>query len=291
MQPSFSLLLSPSSFCEAIMIKDLKIAVIGAGVMGEAMIGGLLKKELITPSQIIATEPRPERRVELQERFPGLRAIDDNIEAARWAQVVLFAIKPQTLPKVLPELRGAIGEGDLAISIVAGATLRQFTEGLEHPAVVRSMPNTPAQIGEGMTVWTASRAVTDQQRGWAKTILGAAGKELFVDDETYLDMSTAINGTGPAYIFMMLEAMIDAGVHMGLPRYMAEELVHQTMLGSVRYAIETGVHAAQLRNAVTSPGGTTASAMYELEKGGIRTVLTDAIWAAYRRSVELGKPK
>jgi pyrroline-5-carboxylate reductase len=273
------------------MIKDLKIAVIGAGVMGEAMIGGLLKKELIAPGQIIATEPRPERRTELQERFPGLRAIEDNIEAAQWAQVVLFAIKPQTLPKVLPELRGALGQGDLAISIVAGAPIRVLAEGLEHPAIVRSMPNTPAQIGEGMTVWAASPEVNEQQRGWAKTILGAAGKELMVDDESYLDMSTAINGTGPAYIFMMLEAMIDAGVHMGLPRYMAEELVHQTMLGSVRYAIETGTHAAQLRNAVTSPGGTTAAAMYELEKGGLRTVLTDAIWAAYRRSVELGKPK
>lgn len=273
------------------MIKDLKIAVIGAGVMGEAMIGGLLKNELIAPDQVIATEPRSERRAELQAKFPGLRAVEDNIEAAHWAQVVLFAVKPQTLPKILPELRGALGPGDLAISIVAGATLRQFTEGLEHPAVARSMPNTPAQIGEGMTVWTATHDVSEQQRGWVKTILGAAGKELYVDDETYLDMSTAINGTGPAYIFMMLEAMIDAGVHMGLPRYMAEELVHQTMLGSVRYAIETGTHAAQLRNAVTSPGGTTAAAMYELEKGGIRTVLTDAIWAAYRRSAELGKGK
>ena len=273
------------------MIRDLRIAVIGAGVMCEAMIGGLLKKQLIAADQVIATEPRAERRAELQARFPGLRAVEDNIEAARWAQVVLFAVKPQTLPKVLPELRGALGTGDLAISIVAGAPLRVFAEGLEHPAVVRSMPNTPAQIGEGMTVWAASPAVSEQQRGWAKTILGAAGHEMMVDDESYLDMSTAINGTGPAYIFMMLEAMIDAGVHMGLPRYMAEELVHQTMLGSVRYAIQTGTHAAQLRNAVTSPGGTTAAAMYELEKGGLRTVLTDAIWAAYRRSVELGKPK
>lgn len=273
------------------MLKDLRIAVIGAGVMGEALISGLLKQELVAPEQIHATEPRAERRSELQAHFPGLRASEDNIAAVRWAQVVLFAVKPQTLPKVLPELRGALGTGDLVISIVAGASIHTLAEGLEHPAVIRSMPNTPAQIGEGMTVWAASPAVSEQQRGWAKTILGAAGKELMVEDESYLDMSTALNGTGPAYIFMMLEAMVDAGVHMGLPRYMAEELVQQTMLGSVRYAIETGAHAAQLRNAVTSPGGTTAAAMYELEKGGLRTVLTDAIWAAYRRSVELGKPK
>lgn len=273
------------------MIKDLKIAVIGAGVMGEAMIGGLLKNELVAPEQVVATEPRAERRAELQARFPGLHASDNNIEAVQWAQVAIFAVKPQTLPKVLPELRGALREGDLVISIVAGAPIRAFVEGLGHAAVVRSMPNTPAQIGEGMTVWAASPEVSEQQRGWAKTILGSFGHQTQVDDENYLDMATAINGTGPAYIFMMLEAMIDAGVHLGLPRYMAEELVQQTMLGSVRYAMETGMHAAELRNAVTSPGGTTAAAMYELEKGGLRTVLSDAIWAAYRRSAELGKGK
>lgn len=273
------------------MIRDLRIAVIGAGVMGEALIGGLLKKQLVDPAQVLATEPRAERRAELEERYPGLRATDNNLEAARWAQVVLFAVKPQTLPKVLAELRGQLREDALVISIVAGASLSKFTEGLGHHAVVRSMPNTPAQIGEGMTVWTSSADVSEEQRGWASVILGAAGKEQYVGDETYLDMSTALNGTGPAYIFMMLEAMVDAGVHMGLPRYLADELVKQTMLGSVRYAIETGAHAAELRNAVTSPGGTTAAAMYELEKGGLRTVLSDAIWAAYRRSVELGKPK
>jgi pyrroline-5-carboxylate reductase len=153
------------------------------------------------------------------------------------------------------------------------------------------MPNTPAQIGEGMTVWAASPEVTEQQKGWARTILGSFGRQLAVDDENYLDMATAINGTGPAYVFTVLEAMIDAGVHLGLPRYMAEELAQQTMLGSVLYAMQSGKHAAELRNAVTSPGGTTAAAVYELERGGLRTVLSDAIWAAYRRSAELGKGK
>jgi pyrroline-5-carboxylate reductase len=270
------------------MLKDLNIAVIGAGVMGEAMVGCLLKERLVSADQIVATDPRRERRDEL-ERGLGIRTTDGNVEAARWAQLAILAVKPQTLPTLLPELRGTLTDGELEISIVAGASVRQLTEGMLHAAVIRSMPNTPAQIGEGMTVWTAGEAVNEQQRGWAKAVLGSFGRELYVADESYLDMATALSGTGPAYVFMMMEAMIDAGVHMGFPRYMAEELVMQTILGSVRYAQTTGRHPAELRNGVTSPGGTTAAAMYELEKGGLRTVLSDAIWAAYKRSAELGK--
>jgi pyrroline-5-carboxylate reductase len=270
------------------MIRDLRIAVIGAGAMGEAMIGGLLKQKLVAPDQITATGPRAERREELAQRY-GIRTTVDNVEAARWAQVVLFTVKPQMLLKILPTLRGALRDGELVISTVAGAPIRHFADLLDHPAIVRSMPNTPAQIGEGMTVWTAAEAVSEQQRGWARIILGTLGKELYVADENYLDMATALSGTGPAYFFLLMEAMIDAGVHLGFPRYMAQELVLQTMLGSVRYAIQSDKHAAELRNGVTSPGGTTAAALYELERGGLRTVLSDAIWAAYRRSAELGK--
>ncbi len=271
------------------MIRDLRIAVIGAGRMGEAIIGGLLRQELVAPDQIMATGPREERREKLANRY-GIRTTADNYEAAHWAQVAIFTVKPQTLPK-LTELRGALREGELVISTVAGAPIRHFVELLDHPAVVRSMPNTPAQIGEGMTVWTAAEQVTEQQRGWAQVVLSSLGHELYVADENYLDMATALNGTGPAYIFLLLEAMIDAGVHLGLPRYMAQELVLQTMLGSVRYALQSGRHMAELRNDVTSPGGTTAAALYELERGTLRTVLSDAIWAAYRRSAELGKGK
>lgn len=272
------------------MIRDLRIAVIGAGIMGEAMIGGLLRQELVAPDQIMATGPREERRAELARRY-GVQTTADNAAAAQWAQVAVFALKPQTLPKLLPDLHGALREGELVISIVAGAPIRHFVELIGHPAVVRAMPNTPAQIGEGMTVWTAADAVDEQQRGWARTILGSLGRELYVSDENYLDMATALSGTGPAYFFLLMEAMIDAGVHLGFPRYMAQELVLQTMLGSVRYAMGSGRHMAELRNGVTSPGGTTAAALYELERGGLRTVLSDAIWAAYRRSAELGKSK
>lgn len=270
------------------MLKNLRIALLGAGAMGEAMIGGLLRHELVHADQIMATAPREERRRELHARY-NIAVSDNNEEAAHWGQVVIFAVKPQTLPRVLPALRGSLRDNELCISIVAGVPISTFVSNLEHPAVVRSMPNTPAQIGEGMTVWTAAPEVTEEQRGWARTVLGALGKELSVDNENYLDMATALSGTGPAYSFLMMEAMIDAGVHMGLPRRIAEELVLQTMLGSVRYAMQSKLHPAQLRNAVTSPGGTSAAALSALERGGLRTVLSDGIWAAYRRSLELGK--
>lgn len=270
------------------MLKDLRIALIGAGAMGEAMIGGLLSRHLVEPTQVVATAPREERRRELQTRY-AISVTENNQEAARWGQVVIFAVKPQTLPRVLAPLRGALRDNELCISIIAGAPIQLFIESLVHPAVVRAMPNTPAQIGEGMTVWTASPEVDEVQQGWARTILGALGRELFVDGERYLDMATALSGSGPAYFFLMMEAMIDAGVHLGFSRRIAEELVLQTMLGSVRYAQQSGLHPAQLRNAVTSPGGTSAAAISQMERGGIRTVLSDAIWAAYQRSVELGK--
>jgi pyrroline-5-carboxylate reductase len=270
------------------MLKDLRIIVIGPGAMGEAVIGGLLRQELVAHDQVLASDPHEERLREVQARH-GVRTTQDNAEAVRWGQVVIFAVKPQQLKRVLQPLRGLLRDDALVISVVAGATIGTFAAALEHHAVVRSMPNTPAMIGEGMTVWTAAPEVSEAQRGWAATVLGALGKVVFVDTESYLDMATAINGTGPAYFFLMMEAMVDAGVHLGLSRRIAEELVLQTMLGSVRYAQQTGAHPAQLRNAVTSPGGTTSAALSELERGGMRTVLSDAIWAAYRRSVDLGK--
>lgn len=270
------------------MLKDLRISVIGPGAMGEAIIGGLLRKELVAPEQILASDPHEDRLREVQARH-GVHTNQDNLAAARWGQIVIFAVKPQQLKRVLQPLRGTLHDDALVISVVAGATIGTFAAALEHPAIVRSMPNTPAMIGEGMIVWTAAPEVSEVQRGWAGTVLGALGKTEFVDTEGYLDMATAINGTGPAYFFLMMEAMIDAGVHLGLSRRLSEELVMQTMLGSARYAIQSGLHPAQLRNAVTSPGGTTAAALSELERGGMRTVLADAIWAAYRRSVDLGK--
>lgn len=269
------------------MLKDQTVAFIGAGQMADAMIAGLLRRDLLPPRQIIATAPREERRHQLEHGW-HVRTTDDNRAAAEAADIVIFSVKPQTLPKVLPEVRAAIRPETLVISIVAGVPIRRFAQGLDHPAIVRSMPNTPAQIGEGVTVWTATPEVSVDQRERARLIIGALGDEIFVEEEHYLDMATALSGTGPAYFFLLMEALIDAGVHMGFPRWIAERLVMQTMLGSVRYALRSGKHPAELRNAVTSPGGTSAAALYEAERGGLRTVLADAVWAAYRRSVELG---
>jgi pyrroline-5-carboxylate reductase len=272
------------------MLRDVQIGVIGAGVMGEAMIAGLLRQELVHPEQILAAAPREERCAELRARY-GVQATSDNLAATRWGHALILAVKPQLLGAVLPAMRGQLQDDDLLISVVAGATIEHMASALHHDVIVRAMPNTPSRIGEGMTVWTASPQVSEDQRRWTSAILGSLGHEVVVSDEHYLDMATALSGTGPAYVFLVMEAMIDAGVHMGFPRRIAEELVQQTMLGSVRYAIQSGQHPAELRNGVTSPGGTSAAAISELERGGLRTVLADAIWAAYRRSRELGRPE
>ncbi|MFQ6057619.1 MAG: pyrroline-5-carboxylate reductase [Anaerolineae bacterium] len=269
------------------MLKETNLAFIGSGVMAEAMIKGLLGKELVDPARIIASGPRPERGQELEARY-GVRGTTDNRQAAREGKIVVLSVKPQVLPAVLPELQGQIQPQALVLSIVAGARIRSIARGLGHSAIVRSMPNTPAQVGEGMTVWTATPQVTEIQRAQARAILQALGEEIYVEDEGYLDMATALSGTGPAYVFLFMEALIDAGVHLGFSRRVAQQLVLQTMRGSVDFARQSTLHPAELRNMVTSPGGTSAEALYQLEKGGLRTVLSRAIWAAYQKSKYLG---
>jgi pyrroline-5-carboxylate reductase len=214
-----------------------------------------------------------------------------NEAAVAGAEVVILAVKPQRLEKVLEGLSGHIHPDGLVLSIVAGASIQKISSGLAHPAIARAMPNTPAQIGEGITVWTISPAVSETQKALGRKILCALGDEVFVEEESYLDMATALSGTGPAYIFLFMEAMIDAGVHLGFPRRISEQLVIQTIRGSVDYYSRKTSHPANLRNEVTSPGGTSAAALYYLEKAGFRTAISRAIWAAYERSVELGKGK
>lgn len=265
-----------------------KIALIGPGVMAEAIIAGLLRQGITTPDRILVSGPRQQRTEELEQRY-GVVGFSDNREAACRADVVILAIKPQRLSRVLAGLSGQIPSHALVLSIIAGASLQTISEGLKHAAVVRSMPNTPAQIGEGITVWTASHAVSEEHVEQARLVLGALGVEVFVEEEHYLDMATALSGSGPAYVFLFMEALVDAGVHMGFPRRIAEQLVTQTILGSVSYYQKHKIHPAQLRNQVTSPGGTTAQALYYLEKAGFRTAISRAIWAAYERSQELGK--
>ncbi|MEW6092594.1 MAG: pyrroline-5-carboxylate reductase [Chloroflexota bacterium] len=271
-----------------------KITFIGSGAMGEAMIASLLRGGLASPQAISAADVRRERVDELKQKY-GIQPFTDNSAAVAAADVVVLSVKPQRLTEVLHGLKGAIPLQALVLSIVAGATIEKISKGLAHEAVVRSMPNTPAQIGKGITVWMAAPSVSEAQKEAARLILGAFGEEVMVDDETYLDMATALSGTGPAYAFMFMEAMIDAGVHMGFPRHISERLVVQTLRGAVDYyeAVnkQSGVHVAALRNQVTSPGGTSAEALYYLEKAGFRTAISRAIWAAYQRSLELGREK
>jgi pyrroline-5-carboxylate reductase len=269
-------------------LNDVTLSFIGSGVMAEAMISGILSEGLTAPDHMIASDPRQERGEELASRY-GVKARTANREAAKAAQIVVLSVKPQVLPTVLQELQGAVAPQALVLSIVAGARIGVMAAGLDHQAIVRAMPNTPAQIGEGMSVWTATAAVSEEQRRQVQSILQALGEEIYLEDEEYLDMATALSGTGPAYVFLFMEAMIDAGVHLGFSRRIAQQLVLQTVRGSVDFARQSVAHPAELRNMVTSPGGTSAEALYQLEKGGFRTVLSRAIWAAYQKSQYLGE--
>lgn len=272
------------------MFDNQKIVFIGPGVMAEAMIAGLIRQKVANKSQLIASGPREERGEELKSQY-GIEALTDNSAAARMGNVIVLSVKPQRLDPVLTGIQGDVQPEALILSIVAGAPINKIAGILEHKSVVRAMPNTPAQIGEGITVWTASPAVTENQRDMAQKILSALGEEIFFEEEYYLNMATALSGTGPAYVFLFMEAMVDAGVHLGFPRRVAEQLVAQTVRGSVDYYYRTHdpVHLARLRNQVTSPGGTSAAALYYLEKAGFRTAISRAVWAAYERSRELGK--
>ena len=267
---------------------DVRVAIVGAGVMAEAMIAGLLANRAVDPDHLEASHPRRDRREVLAERH-GISVVAKNAAAVRGADIVVLAVKPQMLARVMRDVGPALTDGQVVLSIVAGATLRTLTVGLDHPAVVRAMPNTPSQIRRGIAVWTASSACTSAQRELARRVLRAIGHEKEVADEAFVAMATALSGTGPTYLFAVMEALVDAGVHMGFPRELAHDLVVETLIGSAEYAAASELHPAQLRNLVTSPGGTSAAAIYELEKGRLRTVLSDAVWAAYRRTLELGE--
>jgi pyrroline-5-carboxylate reductase len=263
------------------------IATVGSGVMAEAMITGLLGGKLVTPDQVVASHPRAERRAAL-EAAHGIRTVASNVEAVTGADVVILAVKPQMLQRVGREIGPHLHAGQLVLSVLAGPTTAALVGTIGHDQVVRAMPNTPARIGAGMTVWYATPATTADQRAQAKALLGALGKELEVEDEKWVAMATAVSGTGPAYVFLVMEALIDAAVHLGFPRHIAHDLVIETLEGSTRFAKQSGDHPAVLRNMVTSPGGTSAAALHELESGRLRTVLSEAVWAAFRRTVELG---
>ncbi len=268
--------------------RTMRVGIVGAGVMAEAIIAGLLADRAVTASALVASHPRRDRRDALAERH-GIQPVARNRDALAGVEVVVLAVKPQMLGRVMRELRGELAADQVVVSIVAGATIRTLVDGLQHAAVVRAMPNTPSQIRRGISVWSASEACTARQRDLARGVLKALGDDRQVADESFVAMATALSGTGPTYLFSVMEALIDAGVHLGFPRELAHDLVVETLIGSAEFALRSEMHPAQLRNAVTSPGGTSAAAIYELEKGRIRTVFSDAVWAAYRRTLELGE--
>lgn len=265
-----------------------RIAFVGAGVMAESIIAGLVAREMVTPAQIVASHPREDRRVQLAAKH-GITVRESNQDAIKEADIILLTIKPQVMQAVMTELSTALQPEQTVISIAAGTSVEQLQQGLNHKAIVRVMPNTPAQVGEGMAVWYAAPEVSADAGEKVRLTLGALGMELQVEEEKYVDMATALSGTGPTYVFLMMEALIDAGVHMGFPRRIAEQIVMQTVGGSVSYARESGKHLAELRNMVTSPGGTSAEAIYQMEKGGLRTILSKSVHAAYKRTQSLAK--
>jgi pyrroline-5-carboxylate reductase len=266
----------------------LKIAFIGGGAMGEAILSAVLNRSLSTPQAIRVSDAKEERRQHLKQTY-GVSVTGSNRDAATKGDIIILAIKPQNLPEVMPELNGQIKTGQLVLSIIAGARIDTLCKGIDHQQVVRVMPNTPAQIGEGISVWTATSEVTEAQKEQARAILGTMGREIFMADEGYLDIATAVSGSGPAYFFLFVECLIEAAVRIGLTEDTAQELVLQTMLGSGQLLKKSGKPPAELRRMVTSPGGTTAAALKQFEDGNFKELVVKAVDAAYQRSKELGK--
>ena len=266
---------------------SLNLAFIGGGTMAEAIIAGVLGRGVAEAGSIVVGEPVLRRREYLSGRY-GTRTVVDNHSAIEGADIVVIAVKPQQLAEVLEELSGSLNASQSILSIVAGASVQSISEGANHAAVIRVMPNTPAQVGQGMTVWTASPEVPEAHREAAGEIFDSLGTATYVAEEKYLDMATALSASGPAYVFLFLESLIDAGVYMGLPREMAQTLALQTIEGSAALARESGRHPADLRNMVTSPGGTTAEALLALEDAGFRAAVMNAVIAAHEKALELG---
>ena len=268
----------------------MRISFVGGGVMAEAILGGVIDAGLAAPGDITIGEPVEARRSHLAAKY-GVAVSSANLDALKGAELVVLAVKPQSLPVVMADLRQGLKGGQVVLSIVAGARMDTLVKGLDHAAVIRVMPNTPAQIRSGMTVWMASPEVPEDAVATTRGILGTLGEELYVEDEKLIDMATALSASGPAYVFLFIEALIDAGVYLGMSREMSRKLVLQTVAGSTRLVEETGRHPADLRDMVVSPGGTTAEALLAFERAGFHGVIVDAVAAAYEKSRALGGPR
>ena len=255
--------------------------------MAEAIVRGVIERGVASAPDILVSEPIAPRREALASSY-GINTTDDNLSALDGPEAVVLAVKPQIMPHVLDQLQGRVGAQQTVVSIAAGVKLDTLRSGLGHDVLVRAMPNTPAQIGKGITMWTTADGAGPDAREAGARILQALGEEIYVEDEKYLDMATALSGGGPAYTFLFIESLIDAGVHVGLSRDVSERLVLETILGSAQLYKESGAHPATLKNMVTSPGGTTAEALMVLESGGIRGMFISAVVEAYHKAQRVG---
>jgi pyrroline-5-carboxylate reductase len=276
------------------MKHNVRVSFIGGGNMAEAIISNIISNGLIDSKNLLVSEPVESRREHLSVAY-NISSYSDtkklllDINESKTPTVIVIAVKPQQLHQVTRELNSIVSKEHVILSIVAGVSIDTLTQSLEHDAIIRVMPNTPAQIGKGMSVWAVTESVSDIYIDFAREMLQALGSEMLVDDEKYIDMATALSGSGPAYVFMFLEAMIDAGVYIGLSRDISSKLAIQTVLGSIELVDQTNKQPSDLRALVTSPGGTTAEAVLVLEEEGFRSAILNAVIAAYNKAVLLGK--
>jgi pyrroline-5-carboxylate reductase len=262
----------------------MRIAFIGGGVMAEAIIAGIRNAEIA--AGIVVGEPVKARRDALSKY--RAETTDDNKRAVEGADIVVLSVKPQQFDHAAPQLKGVLSPDQTVLSIMAGVKMHSIGLKLSHRRLVRVMPNTPAQVGQGMSVWTASPEVPVAHLDFTQKMLSSIGDEVRVGEEKYVDMATALSASGPAYVFLFIESLTDAGVLLGMPQDVARRLAVKTVLGSAALAQKSGRHPAELRNSVTSPGGTTAAALLALEEGGFRAAVVKAVKAAYQRGEELG---
>lgn len=264
------------------------VAFVGGGFMAESIIRCLLQSGAAAPSAVRVCEILPQRRDQLHRDYPGLAVTAEAMEALSGATIAVLAIKPQEFAKAATSLRTAMPPDTLVLSIMAGVRIAALEEIAPSGRVVRAMPNTAAAVGEAFTTWTGTPNLTDDDRTAVHRLLGSFGREREVPGETYIDMATAVAGSGPGYVALLIEAMIDGAVQIGLPRDLATDLVVQTFRGTAIWAAHEQRHPAELRARVTSPGGTTAAGIHALERGAVRAALIDAVVAAFEKSRALG---
>lgn len=270
------------------MLRGKRVGFLGAGNMAEAIIHGLIDSGRVKASEIMASDKNIERLNVIVEGY-GIEGQSKNFEVARRSDIIILAVKPQVMVAVLDDIRDEIDSDKLVVSIAAGITIASLASRLGKGAkIVRVMPNTPALVLEGASAICAGEGVSDEERKVALSIFEAVGKVVTVDDEGLMDAVTGLSGSGPAFVYTFIEALSDAGVKAGLPRDVANELAGQTVYGAARTVMELKRHPAELRDMVTSPGGTTIAGMSKLEEKGFRAAVIAAVEAATKRSKELG---